>query len=234
MKTRFGCLFAWLLLFSLGAAPGQKLDFESIRHLANRGNVEAQFNLGAMYENAQGVPANYQEAVKWYSKAAAKGNAAAQYNLGLMYANGKGTPRNSTEAIKWFRKAAEQGDAQAQYNLGVMFDEGEGSANDKADAVSWFKKAAEQGLARSQYEMALIYANGRGVKPDPVEAYKWLNLASDQGYRLAVEDRDTLAKNMTPQQIATANLRAAEFVPKKTAPVDPRKKSRRRNSDEGK
>lgn len=233
MKTRFGCLSAWLLAFAAFAAPGQKLDFQSTKELAEKGNAKAQFNLGAMYENAQGVPANYTEAVKWYGKAAQQGEAAAQYNLGVMHAHGKGVPRNSAEAIKWFRKAADQGDAQAQYNLGVMYDEGESSARDRADAVVWFRKAAEQGNARAQHEMALTYANGRGVSRDMIEAYKWLNVAADQGYKPAIEDREILAKKLTPQQITMANRRAAEFTPKKTVPPDKNKKPVRPSSPEG-
>jgi TPR repeat protein len=52
--------------------------------------LAAQFNLGLMYYNGQGVTQDYSQAADWYRKAAAQGNAAAQYNLGLMYYNGQG------------------------------------------------------------------------------------------------------------------------------------------------
>ena len=45
----------------------------------------AQYNLGVMYDNGDGVPQDYKEAVKWYRLAAEQGDASAQYNLGLMY-----------------------------------------------------------------------------------------------------------------------------------------------------
>ena len=38
-----------------------------------------------MYDNGDGVPQDYKEAVKWYRLAAEQGDAAAQYNLGIMY-----------------------------------------------------------------------------------------------------------------------------------------------------
>ena len=39
-----------------------------------------------MYDEGQGVPQDYAEAVKWYRMAADQGNADAQSNLGFMYA----------------------------------------------------------------------------------------------------------------------------------------------------
>ena len=60
-----------------------------------------------------------------------------------------------------------------------------------------------------------MYANGSGTAPDPVEAYKWLALATtaatgseQQRYAMA---RDTLAANMTPEQLSQARLRAQEW-----------------------
>ncbi len=68
-----------------------------------------------MYDNGQGVPQDYAEAVKWYRMAAEQGDAKAQSNLGFMYDNGQGVPQDYAEAAKWFRLAAEQGDADAQF-----------------------------------------------------------------------------------------------------------------------
>ena len=77
--------------------------------LAEQGYASAQFNLGVIYENGQGVKQDYFEAVKWYRKAAEQGDASAQFNLGLMYDKGQGVKQDYFEAVKWSRKAAEQG-----------------------------------------------------------------------------------------------------------------------------
>jgi TPR repeat protein len=73
-----------------------------------------------MYYRGVGVLEDYEEAAKWYEKAAEQGNVEAQFHLGLMRAHGHGIAQNDEEAVKWFRKAAEQGNAEAQYNLGVI------------------------------------------------------------------------------------------------------------------
>lgn len=46
-----------------------------------QGNATAQYNLGYCYYEGHGVEQSYDEAVKWYRKAAEQGNATAQHNL---------------------------------------------------------------------------------------------------------------------------------------------------------
>ena len=54
--------------------------------LAEQGDADAQFNLGVMYDEGDGVPQDYKEAFKWYRFAAEQGVALAQTYLGVMYA----------------------------------------------------------------------------------------------------------------------------------------------------
>ena len=107
----------------------------------------AQFFLGVMYAEGQGVPQNLAEAVKWYRRAAEQGNALAQFVLGAMYGEGRDVPQNDAEAVKWYRKAAEQGDDRAQNNLGDVYANGLGVPQDDVEAYAWFHIAAAQGHA---------------------------------------------------------------------------------------
>jgi len=68
-----------------------------------------------MHQVGQGVPQNFKEALRWYTKAAEQGNADAQSNLGLLYANGEGgIKQDLTRALKLFRLAAAQGHEPAK------------------------------------------------------------------------------------------------------------------------
>lgn len=109
--------------------------------LAEQGYLNAQINLGAMYDMGNGVLEDPVKAIKWYRKAALQGNSAAQYNLGLMYATGRGVPQNTKEAAAWYQKAAEQGFAEAQYHLGMIYATIEGTTKDKNVAIDWLYKA---------------------------------------------------------------------------------------------
>jgi len=81
-----------------------------LQPFADKGNAEAQLFVGVMYDNGEGVPVDYRQAVLWYGKAAEQGNANAQYNLGMMYANGLGVPQDAVQTLKWFNLAALSGD----------------------------------------------------------------------------------------------------------------------------
>ncbi len=80
--------------------------------IAERGDAEAQANLGFMYREGLGVPRDDAEAAKWYLKAAEQGDAAYQYNLGHMYDYCLDATQGIAEVVKWYRKAAEQGHAE--------------------------------------------------------------------------------------------------------------------------
>ena len=77
--------------------------------LAEQGNASAQFNLGNMYANGQGVKQDDFEAVKWYRQAAEQGYANAQAILGFSYLLGKGVQVNKALAKEWFSKACDNG-----------------------------------------------------------------------------------------------------------------------------
>ena len=104
--------------------------------LAEQGHTRAQFNLGVMYADGEGVPEDDAAAVKWFRKAAEQGHAGALFNLGVMYDDGDGVPEDDAAAAKWYRKAAEQGQAHAQFFLGFMYDDGNGVPEDDAAAVA--------------------------------------------------------------------------------------------------
>jgi TPR repeat protein len=69
------------------------------RRAADQGFAVAQYNLGILYANGDGVLKDDTEAVKWYRKAAEQGLAQAQSNLGSMYVAACGVPQDYTEAV---------------------------------------------------------------------------------------------------------------------------------------
>ena len=94
--------------------------FRLFKKAAEQGQANAQYNLGLMYYNGEGVTRDLKQAVYWYQKAAEQGDASAQNNLGVMYGEGEGVTRDAKQAVYWFEKAAEQGDAEAQRILNLI------------------------------------------------------------------------------------------------------------------
>ena len=134
---------------------------------------------------------------------------------------GKGADRRpaAKAAFKALKPLAEQGNAVAQQELGVMYRKGEGVRQDYAQAAKWFRKAAEQGVAEAQNNLGGLYATGLGVKQDNVEAYKWFSLAAARKLEAGRENRDSLAKNMPPDQIAKAQRLTRKWKPAEKNPV---------------
>ncbi|HEY7809561.1 MAG TPA: SPOR domain-containing protein [Allosphingosinicella sp.] len=112
------------------------------RALAEKGDANAQFNLGQAYKIGRGVPVDLGSAQSWYEKAAAKGHKQAQANLGLiLFQNG-----DKVKALPWIRKAAEEGDPRAQYVLGTALFNGDIAGKDWPRAYALMQLAAAQGL----------------------------------------------------------------------------------------
>lgn len=188
------------------------IDLEGTRAKAERGDAEAQKNLGTIHARGQGVKQSYAEAAKWYRQAADQGHAGAQAALGELYEAGQGVPCDEAEAARWYRRAAEQGHVGGQYSLAVLYVMGKGVPKDIAEAVKWYRRAADQGNALAQYNLGMRCNEGDGVPQDFIEAYAWLSLASAQGLEDATKARDELKRRMKREQIAEGQRRVKTFA----------------------
>lgn len=93
---------------------------KKLKPYAERGNAQAQFDLGMMYRHGQGVAQDDKEAGAWWNKAAEQGHVEAQEHLGLRYANGQGVAQDWVQADKWFSIAASTGKETALNNQKIV------------------------------------------------------------------------------------------------------------------
>ena len=140
--------------------------------------------------------------------AAEQGLAQAQYNLAVAYDTARGISEEQSLAVKWYRRAAEQGDVNAKFNLGVKNETGKGTPQNFEKAVDWYMQAAQAGHAKAQYNLALKYFTGEGVKRSNIRAHMWANIARANDVPRSKKLIDVIVREMTPQQIATAQKRA--------------------------
>jgi cell division septation protein DedD len=115
------------------------------RPLADKGDADAQYNLGQAYKLGRGVPIDLALAKSWYEKAAQQGHEQAQINVGLLLYNGG----RRSEALPWVRKAVELDDPRAQYILGIELFNGEIVTKDWPRAYGLMMRAADQGLPQA-------------------------------------------------------------------------------------
>ncbi len=98
---------------------------------AERGDAEAQCEIGLMYGEGDGVAKDVDQAVKWITKSAEQGYAKAQFFLGVIYHEGLDVPQDQDRGIEWLSKASQQGNGPASLCLAAM-KKGEGLQKQRA------------------------------------------------------------------------------------------------------
>lgn len=73
---------------------------------AEKGDVEAAYYVGKLYEGGLGTEPDYKTAATWYEKAAKAGHSASQFSLGTLYEKGLGVPADPAKAFTLYRSAA--------------------------------------------------------------------------------------------------------------------------------
>ena len=92
----------------------QVSSLEQMRPLAEEGDMRAQFILGSLYDDGEGVPEDDAEAIRWYRLAAEQGAVTAQVLLGIKYWEGEGVPEDFVLAYMWLNLGAAQGHENGQ------------------------------------------------------------------------------------------------------------------------
>jgi len=133
-----------------------------LRPLAEENNAEAQFLLGSLYVNGQGVKEDETEGLSWVMKAARQGYDEARLS-----------------ALSICLDLANQGDATAMYNVAYMCLEGWGGEQDTDVCMKWLETAAKFGHLRSAKVLSGIYSEGKfGITPDEGKASYWSSFAA--------------------------------------------------------
>ncbi len=122
-----------------------KRGFDACYRSADLGLVEAQFNLGVMFEDGLGTEQNFEKAVTWYHRAATSGDERALNNLGNMYWHGKGVSKDKRKAEALFALAAEENSSLAQLNLGLIHTGIGNNEPPNLRAISLFSTSFTQG-----------------------------------------------------------------------------------------
>ena len=184
-----------------------------LRAAALRGDPTAAYEIGVRFAEGKGVATNYDEAAKWYDRAAQAGVVPAIFRLGTFYEKGLSVTKDADIARRYYLQAAERGNAKAMHNLAVLDADGGGRGANYKSASQWFRKAADHGVADSQFNLGILYARGIGVEQNLAESFKWFSLAAAQGDADAARKRDDVAKRLDPQSLAAARLAIQTFTP---------------------
>ena len=120
------------------------------RPLAEKGNPDAEFDLGQAYRLGRGVPVDLARAQAWLQKAASAGHLDAETTLGLLLFDSG----DRAAAMRWLKKAAEHGEPRAMQLYGTALFNGDGVPKDPIMAYAYVSRAAAQGLQTAKETLA--------------------------------------------------------------------------------
>jgi TPR repeat protein len=155
----------------------------------------AMYELGNMFDEGVGVAQNYEEASKWFYRAADLGSGEAMNSLGIAYATGRGVPQSYALSFRWLFKAVEKGSIEAMSNIAKAFYLGAGRPVSYSEAAKWFELAAMNGNASAMNNLALMYDKGMGVTQNHHVAVVLLERSAKRGYPLAMKNLGILYLN---------------------------------------
>jgi uncharacterized protein len=168
-------------------------EFSALQYAADQGQIGAQWKIGRMLAEGDGVAQNELRAFEYFSRIAnshadeppgttqARIVASAFVALGRYYL--KGIPNSTVEpdadrARQMFLYAASYfGDANAQYELGQLYLDG--SPSDVHEAARWFLLAATKGHCRAEVALGDILFRGQKVPRQAARGLMWLTLGRD-------------------------------------------------------
>ncbi|MGE7965165.1 tetratricopeptide repeat protein [Pseudomonas sp. NPDC089918] len=126
-------------------AKGQyDLAYKELKPEADKGNAAAQFYLGTMYLEGQGVKQDVYVGVKLLEASANQGDSGAQLRLARIYYDGKVQKKSLEKSYVFARKAATQGVGEASMFLGVLYYKGAGVPQDSSVALALCRDASEK------------------------------------------------------------------------------------------
>lgn len=138
---------------------GEEQAVRWYRRAAERGQADAQLELGIILRDGRGTTADPEEAFQWLLKAAEQGRPYAMTLVAASYAEGEVVKKNLVQALRWYRAAAEKGDSQAAFDAGAMLADGRGTKRDPVEATKWLTVAAQADISAAREKLAQLAAD---------------------------------------------------------------------------
>jgi uncharacterized protein len=177
------------------AIPPPATSLTSLQYAAEGGHPVAQWKLGRMYADGDGVTQDDLRAFEYFSRIA---NAHAEDSpsapqativanafvaLGRYYLSGipnskiKSDPERAREMFSY--AASYFGNADAQYDLARLYLKGAGSRDDFRYGARWLGLAAQKGQHQAQALLGQMLFNGEQLPRQAARGLMWLTLARD-------------------------------------------------------
>lgn len=175
---------------------------EALRHKAESGTALDMFTYAYVSDMLPETRMEWEDANRWYFKAAQAGLAHAQYQLGLNLIYGKGCVADPAKGAEWLTRAARSHHAAAQYFLASELTSARHFSPNPDQAQEWLQQATDAKHPDAMLKKAWILATS---KDDETRN-------GQRALELVKEVIDDYADEFTAQQtLAASQAEAGDF-----------------------
>lgn len=191
-------------------------SFKDLKTKAEKGDIEAQRQLGYLYLTGEFPKKDLKKAEYWLTQAAEKNDDLAQAQLAYLY----GEKEDMKKAEEWYRKASDNGNLEARNNLTLLLSDRDaaGEKINKQELISLLESLVEQNFKPAFYTLAWTYLENDEVKNEK-RGLELLIISADSGdpyaeYMLAelYEDGHLVEKDLQKSRELYAKA-AAKHMP---------------------
>ncbi|HWY63367.1 MAG TPA: tetratricopeptide repeat protein [Rhizomicrobium sp.] len=189
----------------------------NFRPLAEKGDPQAERNLGRLLmTNCTGLK-DTNEGVTWLGKAVDANDIPATAQLGIIYMNGNGVAQDDNKAFSLLSKAAAAGNSSAERALGYLYLSGRGVAQDKYEGLLWSIQAARQADATALSNIAWHYFQGDALPQSNEKAAFYIALAvqhaSPADKPLLLQVQNEIAQKVSQEDMQDGARHARDWSP---------------------
>lgn len=167
---------------------------EMLQLSSDNGNIDAQWELGIMYEFENHVAKDEAKAIELYRRSADAGSPIGLYMLAHCYQHGIAIEENTLISDSLYKKSFDQliqlapeEDIYVLNFVGSAYYWGDGVEMDREKAFGYYLTSAQKGNPETQYKIGNCYETGQGTEKDMEKALEWYNKSATQGYPDAIK-----------------------------------------------
>ena len=223
--------FLLLLLMIVSTASQADALFDFQMKLAKKGNAEAQFKVGEMYESGTGVKQDMAEATNWITKAASQNHETANFKLLYWDVEKNGVTDGNKAKVEDLKAKAKSGNGQAQYYVGKMYANGVGMKKNTDKAINWLNKAALVGVLQAEPEIVKLREDKQrqALAKRRAEEKKRAQLKAQQEKERQAKLEEQ--RKLQAKKQAEAKARAEENAKKSKAEAEARAKAKQAEAE---
>ncbi|MDH5424794.1 MAG: hypothetical protein OEY29_07375 [Gammaproteobacteria bacterium] len=188
--------------------------FEFQQKMAEKGNLNAQYKLGLMYEIGRGVARDAAKATLWYEKSSAKGYIASKHRLVYLGIKKRGFADKDRKWLTSLKKDAGKADGAVLYLLAELHETGTGFKKDLVQARKYYMQAKATGNLDAEARLfaleSRINKNKLEQKKQQADELREKEAASQANKQNEEENRKRLEKSRLQEKEKKARERKAQ------------------------